>query len=238
MSCLSGLAQMDEGFDSTTIESRAASFDVKAELEMIQKLIINEVNLDSLIERAYANSAQLAQSQTIVDQQEQLLRVEQKSWMRSLQFGVNFFNISTRPSGTVAGAAVTHAPVLSNIGLSLSVNPADIFSRNNRIKVAAQEVEVTKLELEKDKLELKVYITRKFLEYQEALELYILRENSLMIAEENLVMANEKFKQGRMQSATYNVIMEDLMLKKQGLIKAETQVLLRKSELEIFTGIK
>ena len=224
--------------DTLSLDTASANtLNAAEELTKIKSLLLDEVNLDALVEKAYKASGLLEIDRSKITQQENLLIQERKSWMRTFRFGVNFLNVSTVPSTVNPGTDVTQTSVLSNIGLSISINPEDIFSRRNRINVAEQELMIKKIDRKNDIRDLRIFITNKFLQYQEALEIFIIRENALMIADENLLYANEQFRQGRMKSIDHNQFIGDLMLKKEALITAETQVLKLKNEIETLTQL-
>lgn len=206
------------------------------ELAGIKALLLNIHSIDSIVERALAHSYTLKLDRARIRQQQYAIKQERNSWSRSFRFGVNFFNISTTPSPSDGSVSVTQASVLSNIGLTLGINPEDFINRKSRIKVAEQELEVRSMDLRRDRRELEAFVIGKFLEYQQALEIYIVRENNLMISEENKLVADEQFRQGRISTHAYNKMLGDLMLKQEALIRAETAVMKLKREIEIITS--
>ena len=210
--------------------------DATEELEGIQALLLNEVDLDILVDNAFTNSHQLKMDEALVRQQHEVLRQEKRSWIRSFRMGVNFFNVTTSAGGLDSEKSITQASVLSNVGLTIGLNPEDLLSRKSRIRVAEEELRIKEIDLQRDRRDVKAWVINRFLKYQEALEIYIIRENALMMAEENKHIADEKYRQGRMKTESYNQILGDLMLKKESLIMAETNVMQLKREIELFTG--
>lgn len=211
----------------------SSSLNPQQELETIQALLLDVTNIDSIVEKALANSYTLQLDEARVKQQQYSIKQERNSWSRSFRFGVNFFNISTVPSANDGNVSVTQASVLSNIGLTLGVNPEDFINRKSRIRVAEQELEVRKLDLHRDRRDIESFVIGKFLEYQQALEVFIIRENNLMISEENKLVADEQFRQGRISTLEYNKLLGDLMLKQEALVRAETIVMKLKKEIEL-----
>ena len=211
----------------------SSTLDPKHELEAIQALLLDVTNIDSIVEKALENSHTLQLDEARVKQQQYTVKQERNSWSKSFRFGVNFFNISTVPSTVDGNTSVTQASVLSNIGLTLGINPEDFINRKSRIRVAEQELKVRQLDLQRDRRQLESYVVGKFLEYQQALEIFIIRENNMMISEENKIVAEEHFRQGRISSGEYNKVIGDLMLKQEALIRAEIAVVKLKKEIEL-----
>lgn len=217
-------------------QDSVANINPQQEIASIQALLLDVTNIDSIVDKALANSYTLQLDEARVKQQQYAIRQERNSWSRSFRFGVNFFNVSTAPSTTDGSVSVTQASVLSNIGLTLGINPEDFVNRKSRIRVAEQELEIRQYDLSRDRRQLESFVIGKFLEYQQALEIFIIRENSLMISEENKLVADEQFRQGRINSQSYNKMLGDLMLKQEALVRAETTVMKLKREIEVITS--
>lgn len=211
----------------------SSSLNPQQELESIQALLLDVTNIDSIVAQALDNSYTLQLNEARVKQQQFAIRQERNSWSKSFRFGVNFFNVSTVPSPSDGNVSVTQASILSNVGLTLGVNPEDFINRKSRIRVAEQELNIRKIDLQRDRRNIESYVIGKFLEYQQALEIFIIRENNLMISEENKLVADEQFRQGRITTQEYNKMLGDLMLKQEALIRVETTVMKLKREIEL-----
>lgn len=211
----------------------SSSLNPQHELATIQALLLDVTNIDSIVAQALDNSYTLQLNEARVKQQQFAIRQERNSWSKSFRFGVNFFNVSTVPSPSDGNVSVTQASVLSNVGLTLGINPEDFINRKSRIRVAEQELNIRKIDLQRDRRNIESYIIGKFLEYQQALEIFIIRENNLMISEENKLVADEQFRQGRITTQEYNKMLGDLMLKQEALVRAETTVMKLKREIEL-----
>ena len=81
--------------------------------------------------------------------------------------------------------------------------------------------------------EIKIFITQKFLDYQSALEAYILNENNLMISNELKHVADQEFKRGLMSNTEYNQILGGVMENRMSLLETENTVMKLKFEIEI-----
>ncbi len=217
----------------TTGIQDTSSLNPQQELENIELLLLDVTNIDSIVEKALTNSYTLQLDEAKIKQQQYTIKQERNGWSRSFRFGVNFFNISTVPSASDGNASVTQASLLSNVGLTLGLNPEDFINRKNRIRVAEQELKVRQMDMQRDRRALESFIIGKFLEYQQALEIFIIRENNLMISEENKLVADEQFRQGRISTLAYNKMLGDLMLKQEALVRTETTVMKLKREIEL-----
>lgn len=205
----------------------------EASLEQIKTLLLKESNIDSIVDKVVASSNLLAQTEAKIIQSEEQVKMEGKSWMRSLTVGVNLLGYNVNQiQGTDATSIQMSA--LSNANLTLFINPYEIFSRKNRIKFANQEVEKQRQVYFNQRREIKIYITRKFIEYQAALESYILSENDLLIADEAKHLSDELFKQGRISNQEYNMALGAVNKRKQELLKAESLATRLKMEIEYF----
>ena len=217
----------------STSQQDSSFINAQQELAGIKALLLDINHIDTIIEKALANSYTLKLDEARIKQQHHAIKQERKSWSRSFRFGVNFFNISTNPSPADGNVSVTQASVLSNVGLTLGINPEDFINRKSRIRVAEQELEVRSMDFHRDRRQLEAFVIGKFLDYQQALEIFIIRENNLMISEENKLVADEQFRQGRISSQDYNKMLGDLMLKQEALVRAETSVMKLKKEIEL-----
>jgi len=206
---------------------------VEDALDQIRKFLLSETSLDSITDKVLKNSHQLNLSYARVAQAEENSRIESKSWMRSFTVGINLFGYSVVPATLDQESQAIQTSSLSNASVTLLLSPFDILTRHNRIKVARQEIEAQRRSMLDLRRQTKLFVTMKFLEYQEALETYVIQENNFMIAEEAKHIADVQFKQGRIDNEGYNKAVAGVLKYRADLLKAEGKVLKLKYELEI-----
>ena len=207
-------------------------FDASQELQQLQRLLLSETNMDSIVSKVVENSYALKMTAAEVESLREEVKMEGKSWMRSFAVGVNLFGYNVTPS-QANEANATQLSLLSNASVTLLISPYDIIGQKNRIKRARHRVAMQEMSLMDKRREVKIYIINKFLQYQEALEAYIINENNLLISEELKHVADEQFKKGIISNAAYNEILGGLMQNRLGMLKAESLAMKLKFEIEL-----
>ncbi len=213
-------------------QQNAPAFDAEEELLQIQSLLLSSSEMDSVVDKVVKESYALKMSAAEVSSLKEEAKMEHKSWMRSFTVGVNMFGYNVTPS-SVESANTTQVSVLSNAAMTLLISPYDLIGQKNRIRRAKHRVAMHEMSLNDKRRQIKIYITNKFLEYQAALESYIISENRLMISEELKHVADESFRRGTMNNIEYNKVLGGVMQTRLGLLQVETQVMKLKYEIEI-----
>lgn len=223
----------------TAVEDRAIkAFDVQAEVNRISRFILSESRLDSIVNKALANSYEIKMAETLVDQDLEQLKISQKNWSNALTVGVNLFGYNITPSSVDPSATLTEVAVLNNAAVTLLISPYNLLTMNNRTKTVKKRLEMDYHALENTRRKVKMAITNKFLDYQKSLEAYILAENSVMLADEVKHLSDEFFKQGRLSPQEYNEVLQTVSANQRALLDAETTVMKYKLELEYLIGEK
>jgi len=212
-------------------KAQEASFDASGELTQIQALLISEADMDSVISNVLKSSYALKMYGTEVAAADEEVKMERRSWMRSLTVGVNMFGYNVLPSAENR-PSTTQLSVLSNASMTLLINPFDLMGQKNRMKAARYRVARQEYIMENARRDIAIIVTQKFLDYQAALEAYILNENNLMISEELKHVADKSFKRGAISNAEYNQILSSVMQNRMNLLQSENAVLKLKFELE------
>ena len=188
--------------------------------------------MDTIVDKVLKSSYKLRMANIEVASLQEEQKIESRSWMRSLTVGVNMFGYNVTPS-TLEDASTTQLSVLSNASMTLLINPFELIGQKNRMKRAKYRVAKQEMLLQDSRREIKVFIIKKFLDYQAALEAYILNENNLMISSELKYVADQDFKRGSISNAEYNQILSGVMQNRMNLLEAENIVMKLKFELEI-----
>lgn len=217
---------------SNTLNGQEASFDASEELKEIQALLISESEMDTIVSKVLKSSYQLKRTEEQISGFEQEKKIAGKNWMRSFTVGVNMFGYNVVPS-SIENTNTTQFSVLSNASVTLLISPYDLFTQKNRNKRAQYRINEQEMLYEDIRRNAKIYIIKKFLDYQAALEAYILNENNLMISNELKHVADQEFKRGTISNAEYNQILGGVMRNRMDLLGSENAVMKLKFEIEI-----
>lgn len=217
---------------SNTLNGQEASFDASKELQEIQALLISESEMDTIVSKVLKSSYQLKRTEEQIAGFEQEKKIAGKNWMRSFTVGVNMFGYNVVPS-SLDNTNTTQFSVLSNASVTLLISPYDLFTQKNRNKRAQYRINEQEMLYEDIRRNAKIYIINKFLDYQAALEAYILNENNLMISNELKHVADQEFKRGTISNAEYNQILAGVMRNRMDLLGSENAVMKLKFEIEI-----
>ncbi|MBC6400768.1 MAG: TolC family protein [Ekhidna sp.] len=217
---------------STELNGQESGFNASEKLLQVQALLISETEMDTIVDKVLRSSYRLKMYDAEVASLNEEKKIESRSWMRSLTIGVNMFGYNVTPS-TLEETSTTQLSVLSNASVTLLISPFELIGQKNRIKRAQYRVIKQEMVLEDSRREAKIFITKKFLDYQAALEAYILNENNLMISKELKHVADEEFKRGVISNTEYNQILGGVMQNRLNLLEAENAVMKLKFELEI-----
>ena len=227
---------------SCSISSRAqisgyeSEIDAPRELEEIRALLLSESDMDSVVKKVIKNSYALKMAEAEYFSLKEEVKIEGKSWMKSFTIGLNLFGYSVTPTQTEEIRGTTQVSVLSNAAVTLLISPYDLIGQKNRTKRARHRANMQEMSLYDKTRQVKIYITNKFLNYQAALESYILLENSMMLAEELKAIAEENFKKGSITTQEYNNALSGLMQSRMNLLEVENAVVKAKLEIEVLMG--
>ena len=217
---------------SENLRAQEASFNASEELLQVQALLISEAEMDTIVDKVLKSSYRLKMEDAEIASLNEEKKIESRSWMRSLTVGVNMFGYNVTPS-SLEESSTTQLSVLSNASVTLLINPFELIGQKNRIKRAQYRVTRQQMVREDSRRDIKILVVKKFLDYQAALEAYILNENNLMISNELKHVADEDFKRGSISNTEYNQILSGVMQNRMNLLEAENTVMKLKFELEI-----
>ncbi|MEM8893543.1 MAG: TolC family protein [Bacteroidota bacterium] len=210
-----------------------ADFDYEQEQELIDILLKDKSLLDSIVTNALANSNQNQAMQAEIMQKHELTKQERRSWLSTFQMGINFFNTST--TYDEFNRPVTRAAMLSNVGISLSINPERLINLGSRVKVAEHEIErVSQTQTEQRRI-LSNFITGKYYDYLEALNVIEIRSNALQNQRERLEVVTYQFTQGEAEADQLLLLENGLASLEEAFLKAKVYAMKLKAEIELFT---
>jgi len=207
-------------------------FDASYELRQVQALLLSESDMDSVVNKVLASSYILKMSEAEISSLVEEAKMEKRSWMRSFTVGVNMFGYNVTPS-SLEGTSTTQVSVLSNAAMTLLISPYDLIGQKNRIRRAKHRVNMHEMSMQDKRREIKISIIKLFLDYQAALESYIINENNLMISEELKHVADEEFKRGTTSNADYNKVLAGVMQSRLSLLEAENSAMKLKFQIEL-----
>ncbi len=217
---------------SKSLNGQNPSFDSSQEMLRIQALLINESEIDTIVTKVLRSSYDLRMVETEIASLEEEKKIESRSWMRSLTVGVNMLGYNVTPS-TFQESSSTQFSILSNASVTLLISPFELIGQQNRIRRAQYRVVKQEMDFQKLRKTIKINVIKRFLDYQSALEAYILNENNLMISSELKHVADQDFKRGVISNAEYNQILSGVMQNRMNLLEVENMVMKLKYELEL-----
>ncbi|MEQ9297556.1 MAG: TolC family protein [Cyclobacteriaceae bacterium] len=220
-------------FTTSFVALAQEQFDYQLEKQLVDILLEDHKALDSLVDNALSNSYQLDAMNAEILQKHELTKQEKRSWLSSFQMGINFFNTNT--TYDEYNRATTTASVLSNVGLSISINPERLINLGSRVKVAEYEIErVSRTQNEQRRI-LRNFIAGKYYDYIEALNVIEIRSNALQTQRERLELATLQFTKGEAETDELMLIENGLLSLEEAFLKSKIFAMKLKSEIELFT---
>ena len=219
---------------SLTLFAQEGEFDYEKERQLVDLLLKDQSLLDSIVENALANSNQIRAMDAEILQKHELTKQEKRSWLSTFQMGINFFN--TQTTYDEFNRPITTASVLSNVGISLSINPERLANLGSRVKVAEYEIErVSQTQSEQRRI-LRNFITGKYYDYMEALNVIEIRSNALQTQRQRYEVVTLKFTRGEAEADNLMLIENGLFSLEEAYLKAKVFAMKLKSEIELFTS--
>ncbi|NQZ78832.1 MAG: TolC family protein [Ekhidna sp.] len=213
-------------------KGQESNFNAPEELMQVQALLLSEAEMDTIVDKVLRSSYRIKMSDAEIASLREESKIIKRNWMRSLSVGVNLFGYNVTPANLNEGST-TQLSVLSNASVTLLLNPFELIGQRNRTQKALYQVTKQEMVMNDSRREIKIMVVKKFLDYQAALEAYILNENNLMISNELKHVADEDFKRGMISNAEYNQILAGVMQNRLNLLGAENAVMKLKFELEL-----
>ena len=209
------------------------NIDPAQEKKLIESLLTNEAQLDSLVARALQNSYWIQGFEAELAQQHENVLQEKKRWVSSFRMGVNFFSLNTQVNSN--NESVTTAGILPQLGLTLSIDPERFISRSSYIREAKLQVTRAHNQVLHQRRQLRVEIVQLFYHYLETLGLLELRLQAQQTQQEQCTLIEAKFKKGEEQLEAVLLNQNALVLTNEAVLKAQLQVRKLKREIELLT---
>ena len=159
---------------------------------------------------------------------------KKRNWVSSFRLGVNLFSAST--SLNQDDQSFTTYGVLPNVGLNLTIDPAQLVNRKSMMRQAENKKTQTFFQQEDQKQMLKVRILNLYYEYLAMLESILIRQHSLDARKQYLRVFEIDFKNGNRTLDELLVIQHQVYLAEESLMKGHVQSMKMKSEIEILLG--
>lgn len=189
--------------------------------------------LDSMVEKAYRNSATVKtfdESMALYD--EEYLQ-KKRNWVSSFRLGVNIFSASTTLQDD---QSYTTYGLLPNVGLNLSIDPAQLVNRKSMMRQAENKKQRSFYQQQDQKQMLKVRILNLYYEYLAMLESILIRQHALDARKQYLHVFEIDFKNGNRTLDELLVIQHQVYLAEESLMKGHIQSMKMKSEIGILLG--
>ncbi|MFY0598780.1 MAG: TolC family protein [Cyclobacteriaceae bacterium] len=219
--------------ESIRIQSEAQ---YQSEILKVTQILDDAHVLDSIVERAYRNAPVVQAFDSEIEMYEQEYIQKKRNWVTAFRLGVNIFSANT--SITPENQSVTTYGVLPNLGLNLTIDPERLVNRKSYMR-QAEDKRNRSYHLQQDqKMILKRKIMNLYYEYLTCLEAIVIRQHSLDARKQYLNVFEVDFKNGNRTFDEILVILHQVHLAEESLMKAHVQCLKMKSEIEVLQGIR
>lgn len=207
---------------------------VVAERKLIEDILQNEAQLDSLVNRALQNSYWIKGFEAELAQQHENVKQEKNRWVSTFRMGVNFFSINTQVNSN--NESVTTAGFLPQVGLTLSIDPERFISRSSYIREAKYNVTRAENQVQHQRKQIRLEIVQLFYQYMETLGILELRQIAQQTQQEQCTLIEAKFKRGEEQMEAVLLNQNALLMTSEAVIKAQLQIRKIKQEINILTS--
>ena len=204
------------------------------EILQVSNLINNPATLDSLVEKAYRQSATVKSFDEVMALYDEEYLQKKRNWISSFRLGVNLFSASTTLDES--DQSFTQYGVLPNVGLNLTIDPSQLVNRKSMMRQAENKKQRAFYQQEDQKQMLKTRILNLFYEYLSQLESVLIRQHALEARKQYLHVFEIDFKNGNRTLDELLVIQHQVHLAEESLMRGHIQSMKMKSEIEILLG--
>ena len=208
--------------------------DYQRERQLVELMLEDETVLDSLVDRMIQHAYLLKASEAELIQKHQMVKQEKRSWLSTFTMGISLYNQSTVYDDQ-SGSSVTNVGVLPNLGVSLTVNPERLVNMPSNVKIAQQDVLRIENTMKEQRRTLKVFITGKYYEYLEALNILELRISTHERQRQQATQARRRFERGEAKLEEVILAQNGLADAEESLMRARVSILKLKKEIDLFT---
>ena len=163
-----------------------------------QQAVLKPQVIDSLFSASLANVPELRIQNQRVAYYDQLLRREKKSWMNSFNVGVQFLSLSYDSE-----LEASRLGILPNLGVSLQIGIANLFTTKNNIRAAKAEKQIAVESRAIAYRELRQWFIDHYAAYRTALDKANARKRTLETIKSQMALIEQRFKQNEIDLNTY-----------------------------------
>ena len=213
-----------------------AALDAEQEIKHVTEILQDERALDSLSSLAVKNSNLLKAIDEEIKMYEEEVKQKKRIWLTSFRFGVNLFSANTQLSEE--GASVTTLGVLPTFGVNMSVDPEKLVNRRSYIRQSDNKKAYSQFMHLETQQEIKREIRTMYYDYLILLESINVRRHSLDVREQQELYVENQVKAGE---STYDILLiasSQVHLAEEALISVTINAMKKKSEIEVYIGLK
>ncbi|MBV6645096.1 MAG: TolC family protein [Cyclobacteriaceae bacterium] len=211
------------------------SLNFELEIGRVSAIINNETILDSLVVSAHKASGLLRAFDEEIGMYEEEILQKRRNWVNSFRFGINIFSASTSYSSD--NESITTLGVLSNVGLSLVIDPEKIVNRGSYVRQAQRKRDRSAMLRKDHQQRIKGAILNHYYHYLSMLECLVLQEHTLNTRKQHLAFMEVEFRNG---TATYDqllVVQNQYNLWEEQYVKSRIGAMRKRREIEVILGL-
>lgn len=232
-----------------------ASFTVKSQTNDIPANMVQTATRPNsfeeyLVQLAYNNSPELEGAKYEIDARTQEIGIAKKEWMRNIQGGLNFNEVSVpyfvkyslgidsiahRAIDTTRFSRITTYP-LWNIGIG--VNVGDLVTRKYKVRFAEQKKKISETEMTFRKQRLRAEVLKRYQEFLTTFEVLKVRLQALDVAEANRLQLSNLFTLNKARFEDYNLSTKTFFDSQEAKVKADADTRIKKIALEELIGLR
>jgi outer membrane protein TolC len=192
---------------------------------------------EKLVHLAWQNNPQNEVFRRKINQAEAMVFQSKFSWLNNINMMVQYHANQFTPGGSGAEQAAM-GNFLPNVGLGFMINVGSIVFVPSRTKVAREEVEITKAELNSQKLLIRREVLNAYEEYLKNNNLLKIRTQAADDAHSSYLSVVQKFKNGEVSLEDFNDALDMYTRAIESKMALESEVKISKINLEEFIGVK
>lgn len=198
-----------------------------------QESLMTEVSytfLEQLIHTAKTNYPRMQALETQIAVAETNVQKTRWSWFDVL-------NAAYMRSNNLS-ATVENSYLLNGYQYGLNVNIGSLLAKPSQVKMARQQVEISRSQKEEYELNLTALVKQRYFEYVHQLSLLKLINQSVLDTDNNLKSVRNRFEKGEVTFDVYNQSLLALSAQMQQKVSVEAAMLMAKASLEELIGVK
>ncbi|MBV6429686.1 MAG: hypothetical protein KIPDCIKN_04261 [Haliscomenobacter sp.] len=205
-----------------------------------EALIVRPV--DDLIAEALIKSPLLKAQEVRIEQRENETKLARRKWADyvlvngNYQLGNNLIYDAIEVGGTNNAVLTDRSNTYYNIGAAIRLPFGDLWSRNVRVRVAAQETEIERLTHAQIELQVREAVIREYTQVQTWLNVIRVKTKEIENRSTTLEAAEKYFLEGALPLSEYNEAIARLSTLEESFEKAKGELMLHFFALKELTG--